>query len=226
MRRIVLPAFLLAAAGAQAAIDLGSLAKNSPFGGSSAPATTLPSLDTAGLELRGMYVDQGKTYLSLYNATTKQSTWVAQGEAPSKASADLGVRAFDPASGVAVVESGNHTVQIPMKKASVAKYEAPKEAPVMGAGEMGGPGGGLPQPGPDGKVQTPWGSFTPEQIAAFRAEREKRWAERMAQAQQEGGAPGADSGQTRDGENGSQGGGPGGGRGGRSRGGNGGGRGG
>ena len=130
-----------------------------------------------------MYVDQGKTYFSIYNATTKQSTWVAQGELPSKASADLGVRAFDTASGIATVDAGSRTVQLPLKQSSVAKYEAPVVTPVA---VEGGPPSPFGQPGPDGKVQTPWGSFTPEQIAAFRAEREKRWAERMAQAQQEG----------------------------------------
>ena len=194
MPRLALPTLLLAATCARGAVDLAELAKNSPFGASSANQTTLPSLDTAGLELRGMYVDQGKTYFSIYNSKTKQSTWVIQGDSPSKASADLGVRAFDPSSGVAVVEAGSHTVQIQLKQATVAKYEAPKEepaAPTGGPGGFGGPGG-LPQPGPDGKIQTPYGSFTPEQIAAFRAEREKRWAERMAQAQQEG-APGADA---------------------------------
>lgn len=183
MRRTALPCLLLAASGLHAAVDLGGLAKNSPFGGSAAPAATLPTLDTAGLELRGMYVDQGKTYFSIYNATTKQSTWVAQGELPSKASADLGVRAFDTASGIATVDAGSRTVQLQLKQASVAKYEAPV---VVTQPAEGGPATPFGQPGPDGKVQTPWGSFTPEQIAAFRAEREKRWAERMAQAQQEG----------------------------------------
>jgi len=181
MRPTVLIA-LLAAAGAHAAVDLSALAKNSPFGGSGS-TTSIPSLDTAGLELRGMYVDQGKTYFSIYNATTKQSTWVAQGDLPSKASADLGVRGFDPGSGIATVEAGGRTVQIALKQATVAKYEAPRDEPAAAAG---GPPMPFGQPGPDGKVQTPWGSFTPEQIAAFRAEREKRWAERMAQSQQEG----------------------------------------
>jgi hypothetical protein len=36
-------------------------------------------------------------------------------------------------------------------------------------------------------VQTPWGNFTPEQIAEYRAERERRWQERMRQMQAEGG---------------------------------------
>jgi len=183
---------LTAAAGAQAEIDLSSLAKNSPFGGSATTSAPTVSIDTAGLELRGMYVDQGKTYFSIYNATTKQSTWVAQGELPSKASADLGVRAFDVASGIATVDAGARTVQLPLKQASIAKYEAPV---VVAAPAEGGPPMPFGQPGADGKVQTPWGSFTPEQIAAFRAEREKRWAERMAQAQQEGkpGEGGADA---------------------------------
>lgn len=174
---------LSAFAGAQAAIDFDSLVKNSPFGGSASTAAPTISIDSAGLELRGMYVDQGKTYFSIYNATTKQSTWVAQGELPSKASADLGVRTFDASSGIATVDAGSRTVQLQLKQASVAKYEAPV---VVTQPAEGGPATPFGQPGPDGKVQTPWGSFTPEQIAAFRAEREKRWAERMAQAQQEG----------------------------------------
>jgi len=206
---------LTAAASAQAAIDLGSLAKNSPFGGSATTATPIVSIDTGGLELRGMYVDQGKTYFSIYNATTKQSTWVAQGELPSKASADLGVRAFDVASGIATVDAGSRTVQLPLKQASIAKYEAPV---IVAQPAEGAPPSPFGQPGADGKVQTPWGSFTPEQIAAFRAEREKRWAERMNQAQQEGkpGEGGADAAPARGGEAGGRGGrGSGGGRGGR-----------
>lgn len=174
---------LTAAASSQAAIDLSSLAKNSPFGGSATAAAPTISIDTAGLELRGMYVDQGKTYFSIYNATTKQSTWVAQGELPSKASADLGVRAFDVASGIATVDSGSRTVQLPLKQATVSKYEAPV---VVAQPAEGGAASPFGQPGPDGKVQTPFGNFTPEQVAAFRAERERRWAERMSQAQQEG----------------------------------------
>ena len=183
MRRTVLASLLLAASGASAAVDLESLARNSPFGGGTA-GSTVSAGDTGGLELRGMYVDQGKTYLSIYNATTKQSTWVVQGDLPSKATADLAVRAFDRDSGVATVDAGSRSVQLQLKQASVAKYEAPREEPAAAA-TPGGPAGG-PQPGPDGKIQTPWGNFTPEQIAAFRAEREKRWAERMSQAQQEG----------------------------------------
>lgn len=177
---------LLATAATQAAVDLDALAKNSPFGGGTSTGA-VPSIDTGGLELRGMYVDGGKTYFSIYNATTKQSAWVAQGDLPTK-DQSLGVRAFDRNSGVATVDAGSRTVQLVLKQASIAKYEAPKEDPMI---PSGGPQG-LPQPGPDGKIQTPWGNFTPEQIAAFRAEREKRWAERMSQAQQEGkdGKPG------------------------------------
>ncbi len=177
-----LPAVIvLLAAASQAAVDLDALAQNSPFGGGTSTGTTA-SVDTAGLELRGMYVDGGKTFFSIYNAATKQSAWVAQGDLPTKEQA-LGVRAFDRNSGIATVDAGSRTVQLALKQASVAKYEAPKpEETAVASG--GAPGFG--QPGPDGKVQTPWGNFTPEQIAAFRAEREKRWAERMAQAQQEG----------------------------------------
>ena len=177
-----LPVFIVVlAAAAHAAVDLDALAQNSPFGGGTSTAATA-SVDTGGLELRGMYVDGGKTFFSIYNAATKQSAWVAQGDLPTKEQS-LGVRAFDRNSGVATVETSGRTVQLALKQSSIAKYEAPK--PEESTAFAGGPPG-FGQPGPDGKVQTPWGNFTPEQIAAFRAEREKRWAERMAQAQQEG----------------------------------------
>lgn len=179
MRLSAVIALLVAAA--HAAVDLDALAQNSPFGGGTSTTTTA-SVDTGGLELRGMYVDGGKTFFSIYNATTKQSAWVAQGDLPTKEQS-LGVRAFDRSSGVATIEASGRTVQLALKQSSLARYEPPK--PEEAAAAAGGPPA-FGQPGPDGKVQTPWGNFTPEQIAAFRAEREKRWAERMAQAQQEG----------------------------------------
>jgi len=176
-----IPAFiiLLGTATSYGAIDLSNLAENSPFGAGVTSSGT--PVENTGLELRGMYVDQGKTYFSIYNAATKQSTWVAQGEAASKSTEGLSIKSFDALNSVATIDAGGKSMQVSMKQASVSKYEAPAQAqPVAQGGEPVPPAGA-------GQVQTPWGNFTPEQIAAFRAEREKRWAERM---QQQGGAAG------------------------------------
>ena len=180
--RIPAVIILLGVATSYGAIDLANLAENSPFGAGVTSSGT--PTENSGLELRGMYVDQGKTYFSIYNAATKQSTWVLQGGAPSKATEGLSVKSFDSVNSVATVDAGGKSVQVSLKQASVSKYEAPPQAqPVVAAGGELMPPAGAGQ----GQVQTPWGNFTPEQIAAYRAEREKRWAERM---QQQGGATG------------------------------------
>ena len=171
-----IPAFIIlfVVATSYGAIDLANLAENSPFG-AGVTSTGAPT-ENSGLELRGMYVDQGKTYFSIYSAATKQSTWVLQGEAPSKATEGFSVKSFDPLNSVATVDAGGKSVQVSLKQTSVSKYEAPPQAqPVVAAGGEPMPAAGA------GQVQTPWGNFTPEQIAAYRAEREKRWAERMQQ---------------------------------------------
>ncbi|HAZ66258.1 MAG TPA: hypothetical protein DCY41_05825 [Opitutae bacterium] len=180
--RIPAVIILLGVATSYGAIDLANLAENSPFG--AGVTSTGTTTENSGLELRGMYVDQGKTYFSIYNAATKQSTWVLQGEAPSKATEGFSVKSFDSVNSVATVDAGGKSVQVSLKQASVSKYEAPPQAqPVVAAGGEPMPPAGAGQ----GQVQTPWGNFTPEQIAAYRAEREKRWAERM---QQQGGKDG------------------------------------
>jgi hypothetical protein len=172
--RILAVIILFGVATSYGAIDLANLAENSPFG--AGVTSTGASTENSGLELRGMYVDQGKTYFSIYSAATKQSTWVLQGEAPSKATEGFSVKSFDSLNSVATVDAGGKSVQVSLKQASVSKYEAPPQAqPVVAAG-----GEPMPPAG-TGQVQTPWGNFTPEQIAAYRAEREKRWAERMQQ---------------------------------------------
>ena len=177
--RMTAAIILLGVTTSYGAIDLTSLAENSPFG-AGVTSTGAPA-ENAGLELRGMYVDQGKTYFSIYNTATKQSTWVVQGEAPSKATEGLSVKSFDALNSVATVDAGGRSMQVSLKQGSVSKYEAPviKTLEAAAPSPEQAPAGGL--------VQTPFGNFTPEQIAAFRAEREKRWAERM---QQQGGAPG------------------------------------
>lgn len=167
------------------AVDLDALGKNSPFGAAPASATAAKPAATSTLELRGMYQEGETTYYSIYDTATKQSRWIGSGEAPTDVGQPV-VRSFDAATATLVVETGGKSTALVMKPASVSKYEAPP-APRREEGDGGRGGPPLPEPGPDGKVQTPYGSFTPEQIAAFRAERERRWQERMQQMQAEGG---------------------------------------
>jgi len=183
----LLPILLAASAGA-GGVDLDSLTANPPFGAAAAPKAAAPAAPAANLELRGMYQDGGKTYFSVYNATTKQSRWVGKEEAAADPAQPV-FKAYDAQTGALTLEVGGQAVQVAMKAGTLAKYEppAPPRAEPAAEGPRGGPP--LPEPGPDGKVQTPWGSFTPEQIAAYRAERERRWQERMQQVQAEGGDP-------------------------------------
>lgn len=179
-----------------AVLDLEALAKNSPFGAAPASAATAKPVSTSTLELRGMYQEGEVTYYSIYDTATKQSRWIGSGEMPADASQPV-VKSFDAATATLVVETGGKSAALVMKPASVSRYEAPPQPKVeVVDGGRGGPP--LPEPGPDGKVQTPWGNFTPEQIAAFRAERERRWQERMQQMQAEGGS--ARAGETPGGE--------------------------
>ena len=182
---LCLTTYSLGAAG----IDLEALATNSPFG-TGAKASTTQVAPAANLELRGMYQENGRTFYSVYNTTTKQGIWVAADEKSTEATAVV-VKSFDPATSTLVIESAGRASSLTLKPATVSKYEAPAP-PTVRVDEGGGRGGPpLPEPGPDGKVQTPWGNFTPEQIAAYRAERERRWQERMQQVQAEGGEAGA-----------------------------------
>jgi len=194
---VVLASLLLAAAAAEPSapqtaaeppakpvLDLEALAKNSPFGASSPASATAKPAAASTLELRGMYQEGGVTFYSVYDATTKQSRWLGAGEAPTDPAQPV-VKSFDAATSTLVIETGGKTAALVLKAASVSKYEAPPPPRAEGEGGRGGPP--LPEPGPDGKVQTPWGNFTPEQIAAYRAERERRWQDRMQQMQTEGG---------------------------------------
>lgn len=186
MRRL-LPILLAASAGA-AGIDLDSLTANPPFGAAAAPKAVAAAAPSSNLELRGMYQDGGRTYFSLYNTTTKQSRWVAKEEAAADP-AQPAFKAYDPQTGTLTIEVNGQASQVVMRAGTLAKYEPPAPPKVEAAPELDRRGPPLPEPGPDGKVQTPWGSFTPEQIAAYRAERERRWQERMQQVQAEGGDP-------------------------------------
>ena len=75
-------AALLGVGGAAHALELDGLVKNSPFG-QAAERTVIGEAKPGTLEFRGLYVDKGVTYFSVYNSITKQSAWIAEGEVPA-----------------------------------------------------------------------------------------------------------------------------------------------
>jgi len=160
-----IPCRLLALAwlslGTVSAIDLEGLVKNSPFGGTGAPAG--PGVAPSTLEFRGMYAEGGVNYFSIYNTLTKQSSWVAEGEAPST-NVPVVVKGFDAANETLVIDNGGQPQQMAIHQAVVIAYKGPSAAQLAAVSNAvaqpsavaGAPGAGGP------------GNLTPEQIEAFR----------------------------------------------------------
>jgi len=172
---------LLGGATGAAAVELDGLVKNSPFGQAS-ERTAIGEAKPGTLEFRGMYVDNGVTYFSVYNSITKQSAWIAEGEVPTNL--PVTIKGYDAASETLIVENAGQPVKLPMRTAVIsaaAAGPAPTAAPVVAATTAA-----APQFGGFGNGQQP----TPEQIQAFRDEMRKRWGERQqGGANAEGGAP-------------------------------------
>ena len=154
-----IPCRLLALAwlslGTVSAIDLEGLVKNSPFGGTGAPAG--PGVAPSTLEFRGMYAEGGVNYFSIYNTLTKQSSWVAEGEAPST-NVPVVVKGFDAANETLVIDNGGQPQQMALHQAVVIAYKGPSAAQlaavsnavaqpsaVAGAPSAGGPGNLTPE---------------------------------------------------------------------------------
>ena len=150
--------------GTASAVDLEGLVKNSPFGGTGVVAG--PGVAPSTLEFRGMYAEGGVNYFSIYNTLTKQSSWVAEGEAPST-NVPVVVKGFDVANETLVIDNGGQPQQMALHQAVVIAYRGPSAAQLAAvsnavapqgavAGATGVPGAGGP------------GNLTPEQIEAFR----------------------------------------------------------
>jgi len=164
---------LLAAAllslGTASAIDLEGLVKNSPFGGTGVPAG--PGVAPSTLEFRGMYAEGGVNYYSIYNTLTKQSSWVAEGEAPST-NVPVVIKGYDAANETLNVDNGGQPQQMALHQAVVVTYKGPSPAQLAAVSAaaapqtiVGGPTmGGMPQ------------NLTPEQVEAFRQQMRDRFS--------------------------------------------------
>jgi hypothetical protein len=172
-RSLLLVAGLATLPALASAVDLDALVKNSPFGeGKGATIAEKPS----NLEFRGMYVDHGVTYFSIYNTTTKLSAWVAQGEAPAGL-VPVTVKSYDADTDSIILENAGQPVKLSLKTAVIGTAPAagapmpqvavtdPNQQPQqMGWGRGGFNGGQAP---------------TPEQIAAFREQMKQRGMDRQ-----------------------------------------------
>ncbi|MEY3852221.1 MAG: hypothetical protein RI910_1201 [Verrucomicrobiota bacterium] len=154
-------AVALLSLGTASAIDLEGLVKNSPFGGTGVPAG--PGVAPSTLEFRGMYAEGGVNYYSIYNTLTKQSSWVAEGEAPST-NVPVVVKGFDAANETLVIDNGGQPQQMALHQAVVVVYRGPSAAQLAAVSNAvapqssvgGAPGNGGPS------------NLTPEQVEAFR----------------------------------------------------------
>ena len=151
------------------ALDLEGLTKNSPFGGTGAAAG--PGAAPSSLEFRGMYREDGVNYYSIYNTQTKQSSWVAEGEAPST-NVPVVVKGFDPVNETLNVDNGGQPQQMALHQAVVMTYKGPSPAQLAAVSaaaaapqaSLGAPMGGMPQ------------NLTPEQVEAFRQQMRDRFS--------------------------------------------------
>ncbi len=175
LRQVLLVAGLASLPGLAGAVDLNDLVKHSPFGeAKSATVTEKPS----NLEFRGMYVDRGVTYFSIYNTTTKLSAWVAQGEAPAGL-VPVSVKSYDAETDSIILENAGQPVKLSLRQAVIgvapaAPARIPQVAAVATSAQTAPSEGGFSRGGFNGG-QPP----TPEQIAAFREQMKARGMERQ-----------------------------------------------
>lgn len=163
-------ATLLALPALIAAADLDSLVKNSPFG---EPKTTVLAEKPSNLEFRGMYIDQGITYFSIYNSVTKLSAWVAQGEAP-QGLVPVAVKSYDADNETIVIENAGQPIKLSLKQAIIGA--SPAAAPLLPANIV--TANPIAQPQDQASSGRTFGNGqapTAEQIQAFRDQMKARF---------------------------------------------------
>ncbi|PHX58447.1 MAG: hypothetical protein CK522_04115 [Opitutia bacterium] len=191
LHRLLLVAGLATLPAFAGAVDLDALVKRSPFGeAKSATVTEKPS----NLEFRGMYVDHGITFFSIYNTTTKLSSWVAQGEAPAGL-VPVSVKSYDAETDSIILENAGQPVKLSLRQsvigvAPAATAPIPQVAAVATNFQTPSTEGGFSRGGFN-NGQPP----TAEQVAAFREQMKSRGMERQGggESNAEGGAAPTDS---------------------------------
>jgi hypothetical protein len=102
--------------------SLDSLINSSPFGQvANAPA----AVQANPLELRGVFVDKGETYFSLYEVSSRISRWVTVNETGNP----FVVKGYDQTKGIARIEYQGREISLGLKQAKVVAMAAPTPAP-------------------------------------------------------------------------------------------------
>jgi len=159
---------------ARADVDLQSLVTHSPFGESK----TGPGGERVGsLEFRGYYVDNGITYFSIYNSSSKSSVWVAQGETSTSPFA-VSVKNFDPEKNAVTLESNGQSMRIVLHDPVILKMELPATPVAAPANNNGAtPAAATAVVGGTTAGQ----ATTTEQAQAFKDSMRQRWQDRQNQ---------------------------------------------
>lgn len=122
---------------------LESLVKNSPFGSAAAPAVA--GAESGQLEFRGVMVDKGETFFSLFEPSTRQSLWVGLNES----GAHYTVQSYDSTTQTVKVLYRNQPLSLTLKRAQVIVQNPPPVQSVA-PGANPAPGGaqvvGAPSP--------------------------------------------------------------------------------
>lgn len=111
------PAAPAAAEPAKPALD--SLVKNSPFGSATSPV--IAGAESGQLEFRGVMVDKGETFFSLFEPSTRQSQWMGLNET----GAPYTVQGYDSATQTVKVLYRNQTLSLTLKRAQVIVQAPP-----------------------------------------------------------------------------------------------------
>ena len=145
---LLLVPLLHPAAGLAAPANLESLLQNSPFGNPAAAAGG--NRPDATLEFRGVLLDRGEPFFSLYETSSHSSLWVGLNEPGNP----FKVQGYDRDKGTVTVEYQSRTLILPLKQAKIialAPVQPAAPNPNMPGGPSGpmvtgAPGTGGPQP--------------------------------------------------------------------------------
>ena len=102
-------------------VDLQGLVTRSPFGEGK---TGAGGERVGSLEFRGYYVDNGITYFSIYNPSSKSSVWVAQGETSTSPFA-VSVKNFDLEKNAVTLESNGQSMRVALHDPVILKMGLP-----------------------------------------------------------------------------------------------------
>jgi len=158
---------------AQADVDLQGLVTRSPFGEGK---TGAGGERVGSLEFRGYYVDNGITYFSIYNPSSKSSVWVAQGETSTSPFA-VSVKNFDSEKNAVTLESNGQSMRLSLHEAVIVKMDLPATPAASPNNNGAAPIATTAVVGSANAGQAP----TAEQAQSFKDSMRQRWQDRQNQ---------------------------------------------